>query len=218
MEKGKLKVSPKLIALLLAGGIALAPVTGMAVTNNSYRPGTFIKEVEENKDIDYGEYIVIEGDNWSHISEKVCSRLRIKITSKYWPTLYKYNKCPKIIKEGDRIKYPKTAEELLALYSDDLEKGNISKVKQATKPYPKLEKLSYNAVGQLLYEIYGDKLECIDPDLIDLYLKVTKLDQKYEMRDIDKELVGDQGSDFTKYIPTVEELKEYQETHKVYKK
>ena len=215
MEKGKLRVSPKLIALLLAGEIVLAPVAGLAITDNSYNPGTFIKEVEQNIDNDYGEYIVIEGDNWSHISEKVCSHLRIKITSKYWPTLYKYNECPKVIREGMRIKYPKTAAELLGLYSDDVEKGNISKVIQATHPYPKLEKVSYNAVGQLLYEIYGDKLGCIDPDVMEAYLKETKLDKKYELREIDKELNNDQFFDFTDYIPTVEDIKKHQETHKV---
>ena len=215
MEKGKIRISPKLISLLLAGGIILAPVSGLAITDNSYKPGTFIKEVEQNEDNDYGEYIVIKGDNWSHISEKVCSHLRIPITQKYWPTLYKLNKSPKVIKEGDRIKYPKTAEELLALYSDDVIEGNISKVKQATKPYPKLEKISYDGLGKLIYEHYGDSLGCIDPDLIQTYLKVTGRDKQYELRDIDKELEGEARSDFLEYWPTIDEFNEYVEKHKV---
>ncbi len=215
MNNGRLRITNKGKAMILAGIIAFTPVSALAITDNSYKPGTFVKEIEQDVNTDHGIYIVIEGDNWSHISEKVCSHLRIDITQKYWPTLYKYNDSPKVIRQGMEIKYPKTSAELLALYSDDVIEGNVSKVKQATKPYPKLEKISYDGLGQLIYEHYGDSLGCIDPDLIQTYLKVTRLNIKYELRDFDKPLEGEARSDFMEYWPTIEEYNKYVETHKV---
>ncbi len=217
MEKRRFNITPRGKALLLAGLIALSPINALAITDNSYKPGTFVKEIEQKEDSDYGIYIVIKGDNWCHISEKVCSHLRIDITSKYWPSLYKYNDCPMVIEEGDRIKYPKTKKDLLKLYEEDKENGNISKVKQQTHPYPELEIISYDGLGKLIYEHYGDSLGCIDPDLIRKYLKVTGNDIKYELRDIDKELVDEARSDFLEYWPTIEDFKKYDSKTKVKK-
>jgi hypothetical protein len=218
MEKGKIRISPKLIALLLAGGIAFAPIEGLAKTDNSYDPGTFVKWVEMDDTCTYGVYIVKEGDNLSRISEKICSHFGIDITTKYWPLLAKINKYPRIIKPGDIILFPKTYKKFIKEFND-LDPKWISEYKTNNKVYgPEKTEISINEVANLLYEIYGEQLECIDPDTINLYLKVTGLDKKYEIIDFDKELNNDELFDLTDYIPTINEIKEYQEAHKTYKK
>ena len=215
MEKGKIRVSPKLMALLLAGGIALTPISGLAVTDNSRNPGTFVKNVELDETKINGEYIVKEGDNLSRISEKICSHFRKEISTKYWPALAFLNDYPRVIREGNSIYYPKTFEQLVALNNKLEEIGWTSKYKQANKVYGKKKvKLSMEEVGKILYDIYGDSLGCIDPDTMKLYLKVIGFEKKYELRDINKKLTNDEFADLTKYIPTVEEIDEYQNAHK----
>ena len=94
MKDENIKLSRKLIALVVAGGISLTPLPGSALTDNSYDPGTFVKQVEQDETSEYGFYIVKEGDNLSRISEKVFSHLRIEITPKYWPALAYLNHYP----------------------------------------------------------------------------------------------------------------------------
>ena len=212
MKISNIKISKKLLSLLVAGGISLAPIEGLAITNNTYNPGTFVKKIEQDESKKYGEYIVKKGDNLSRISEKVCSHLRIESSTKYWPVLAFLNNYPRIIDEGDIIIFPKTFERLEELY-DKLDKsGWISKYKQKYKVYglkqPK-KKLSMEAVGSLLYEIYGDDV-CIDEDLINLYLKVTGLDNKYILTSNYK-MDSETLYALTEWMPTLQELNEYSE-------
>lgn len=216
MEKGKIRISPKLMALLLGGAIALTPITGLAVTDNSYNEGTFVKWIEQSDEYDYGIYIVKEKDNLSRISEKICSHFKEEITTKYWPALAYLNNYPRIILPGDIIRFPKNFDDLVELNEKLEKKGWTSKYKQTNKVYGKKRiKISMEVVGELLYDIYGEELGCIDPDLMNTYLKVTGLDKKYELRDFKKKTDNNKYQDLTEYIPSVDEIKEYQEAHKV---
>ena len=215
MKKDTLRVTPKLIALLVAGGISLAPVAGSCLTNNSYNPGTFVKYVEEDESRQYGEYIVKDGDNLSRISEKVCSHLKIEITPKYWPVLAFLNDYPRVIKPGDVILYPKNAE-FLEIMNDKLqESGWTSKYKQTYKVYgekKKKAKLSMETVGLLLYNIYGERV-CVDEDFIRLYLEVKGLDDKYILTTNSK-IDNNTLLELTEWIPSLDDIKEYQKEKK----
>ena len=81
------------MALLVAGGISMAPIPGTAKTDNSYDPGTFVKKYAEVTE-QYGRYIVKTGDNLSRISEKVCSHLRMAISTEFWPAIAFLNGSP----------------------------------------------------------------------------------------------------------------------------
>ena len=214
MKEKNLRVSPKLIALLVAGGIALAPIPGTCLTNNSYDPGTFVREVEMDETQEYGMYIVKEGDNLSRISEKICSHFRKEITPKYWPALAFLNNYPRIIKPGDKIIFPKTFERLVEMNDKLQELGWTSKYKQTYKVYGTKKKvpLSMEMVGVILSDIYGDEV-CVDEDFIRLYLKVQGLDQKYYLNKAPS-INPDDYFALTDWIPTIEEINEYQETHK----
>lgn len=213
MEKGKLRVSPKLIALLLAGGVALTPVMASGVTNDSYEHGTFVRWVEQVEENEYGEYIVKEGDNLSRISEKICSHLRIEITPKYWPVLAYLNHYPRVITPGEIIIFPKNAEDLILLNDKLQASGWTSKYKQANKVYgvkePK-KALSMEAASKLLYEIYGDTV-CIDEDFVRRYLKIQGLDEKYYLTTT-KGIDSDTYFELTDWIPTLDELEVYKQS------
>ena len=210
MKNERLRMSPKFIALLVAGGIALTPVAGFAITDDSYNPGTFVKWIEQTDEYDYGLYNVKEGDNWSRISEKVCSHHRVEIEAKYWLALYYYNNCPKVIEPGDIIKFPKDQTEIEVLKVTLEKNGTAARIKRNNKVYGgKKTKISLDEVGRIVNGIYGDDIECIDPDILNYYLKITGADKKYELRDIDKKLTNDQFADLTKYIPTAQEFNEY---------
>ena len=215
MEKEKLRISPKLISLLLAGGIALTPVAASGLTDNSYDPGTFVRKVDQDETLEYGEYVVKENDNLSRISEKVCSHLRIEITPKYWPVLAFLNHYPRVIKPGDIIIFPKSAERLEEMNNKLQEIGWTSKYKQTYKVYgtkwPK-KSLSMEAAAKLLYDIYGDKV-CIDEDFIRLYLRIHGLDNKYVLTNNSK-MDDDTMFALTEWIPTIDELNDYQEKTK----
>ena len=218
MKKDSLRITPKLIALLVAGGITLAPVEGNCLTDNSYDPGTFVKCVDLDESKHYGEYVVKKGDNLSRISEKVCSHLRIEITPKYWPVLAFLNGYPRVIEPGDIILYPKSAEYLDLLNEKLKENGWTSKYKQTYKVYgEKVPKkgLSMESVGILLSSIYGDKV-CVDEDFIRLYLKVQGLDEKYYLSS-SFELSNETLFELTDWIPTLEEINEYQQKTKTKK-
>ena len=218
MKKDSLRITPKLIALLVAGGITSAPVEGNCLTDNSYDPGTFVKCVDLDESKHYGEYVVKKGDNLSRISEKVCSHLRIEITPKYWPVLAFLNGYPRVIEPGDIILYPKSAEYLDLLNEKLKENGWTSKYKQTYKVYgEKVPKkgLSMESVGILLSSIYGDKV-CVDEDFIRLYLKVQGLDEKYYLSS-SFELSNETLFELTDWIPTLEEINEYQQKTKTKK-
>lgn len=212
MEKGKIRISPKLIAVLLAGGIALTPISGLAVTDNSYAPGTFVKSVEQEEEAKFGIYIVKEGDTASRISEKICSHLRIKITTKYWPVVKYYN--PGVLNENDQIIFPLDVDELEETLAQ-LKKGWLAKYIKANNVYPKVVKkrISYDVVEALISDIYQDQGVCVDPDFVDLYLKATGLDKKYILTGT-YDLDNDDAAAFQGWIPTLEQLEEYREAHK----
>ena len=215
MKIKNFKLSKKAMSLLVAGGISLAPIHGLGVTDNSYNPGTFVKMVEQDDSLDYGEYIVKEGDNLSRISEKICSHLRIESSTKYWPVLAFLNHYPRVIKEGDIIIFPKSSNRLIELNNQLQQSGWTSKYKQMNKVYgtkqPK-KKISMEAVGDILYNIYGDEV-CIDEDFIRLYLKVSGLDNKYELTSNEK-MDNDTYVDLTEWVPTIDELYDYEERNK----
>ena len=223
MEKNQIRITRKLIALLVAGGITLAPIPGSCLTNNSRDPGTFVKNADLDETKEYGEYIVKEGDNLSKISEKVCSHLRGEISPEFWPTLAFLNNYPRVIKPGDVIYYPKTYERLVELNNKLQELGWTSKYKQTYKVYGNTKKvgLSMEMVGKLLYDIYEDEVNkgeiCIDEDFIRLYLKVQKLDNKYVLTKA-KEINNDDYFALTEWVPTIEELNTYEQSQKTKKK
>lgn len=212
IEKGRLRISPKLIALLLAGGIALTPIAGSAVTDNSYKPGTFVKHVEQVEDARYGIYIVKEGDNASRISEKICSHERIEITTKYWPVVKYLN--PEVLNEGDQIIFPLDPNEMDEILKQ-LKKGWLANYINTHNVYPKVEKkkISYEDAAKLIAEFYQGEDVCIDPDFVRLYMKATGLDKKYKLSK-SKELTNDDKANFSDWIPTLEELEEYRKANK----
>ena len=211
LEKGKIRISPKLIALLVAGGIALTPINGLAVTDNSYKPGTFVKWVEQVEGAQYGIYVVKEGDNASRISEKVCSHLRIDITTKYWPDIKYLN--PGVLNEGDLIFFPLDPAKLDELYTE-LHKGWLADYINKHNVYPKTEKkkISYEEAAKLIAGFYEGQDVCVDPDFITLYLRTTGLDKKYKLSN-DNTLDNDDLAAFEGWIPTLAELEEYREEH-----
>ena len=215
MKEENIKISRRLMALLVAGGISMAPIPGSALTDNSRDPGTFVKYVEQDETTEYGEYIVKEGDNLSRISEKVCSHLRIEITPKYWPALAFLNGYPRVIKPGESIIFPKTDDKLIELNERLQEIGWTSRYKQTYKVYgikkPK-KPLSMLSVGGLLYEIYGPEV-CVDEDFIRLYLEIQGLDDSYYLTDRDG-LDNDTVFKLTDWIPTLDELKQYRKENK----
>ena len=219
MKISNIKLSKKILSLIVAGGISLAPVGGLAKTDNSYNPGTFVKKIEQDDTKEYGEYIVKEGDNLSKISEKVCSHLKIEITTKYWPALAYLNHYPRVIEPGDIIIFPKNSIKLEEL-NDELQKsGWTSKYKQTYKVYgikqPK-KKISMEYVAQILDETYGEDV-CVDEDFVRLYLRVLGLDDKYILTK-NKEIDNDTYFDLTEWMPSVDEIIDYQEKTKTKKK
>ena len=216
MKDENIKLSRKLISLLVAGGISMAPIHGSAITDNSRDPGTFVKYVEMDETTEYGEYIVKEGDNLSRISEKVCSHLRIEITPKYWPALAFLNGYPRVINPKDVVIFPKNANDLIELNEKLQEIGWTSRYKATYKVYgikkPK-KPLSMLSVGGLLSEIYGPSV-CVDPDFIHLYLEIQGLDDKYYLTTRDC-LDNETLFRLTEWIPTLDELKEYNNKTKV---
>ena len=209
MEKGKLRVSPKLIALLVAGGIALTPIPGSCVTNNSYEPGTFVKCVEQVEGAKYGIYIVKEKDTASRISEKICSHERIEITTKYWPVVKFLN--PGVLNPGDQIIFPLDPNELEDILKE-LKKGWLANYINQHNVYPKVEKkkISYEAAAALIADFYNGEDVCIDPDFVYLYMKATGLDKKYKLSN-SKGLTDNDVAAFADWIPTVDELNAYKE-------
>ena len=213
MKEENIKLSRRLMALLVAGGISFAPIKGKAITNNSYDPGTFVKIAEE-EDTPYGKYVVKKGDNVSRISEKVCSHLRIEITTKYWPAIAFLNSYPRVIEEGDIIIYPKNPLDLEKL-NDELRKvGWTKRYIQKNKIYKKSPKknVGLNSISALLYEIYGPNV-CIDEDFIHLYLKIHDLDSSYILTE-NTGLDNDTIFELTDWIPTLEELMDYRYENK----
>lgn len=213
MKLKNIKLSKKFLSLLVAGGISLAPTTGLAKTDNSYNPGTFVRRVEQDERVEYGEYIVKEGDNLSKISEKICSHLRIEISTKYWPVLAFLNNYPRVIEPGDIIIFPKNFAQLEELNNKLQESGWTSKYKQTYKVYgvkKDKKKISMESLFEILDDIYGDTV-CVDEDFIRLYLKVLGLDDKYILTKSNVKDDDDIYYDFTKWMPTIDEINDYQE-------
>ena len=205
MENSRLKISKKMIALLVAGGLSLAPLgEGLAKT---YQEGKFVRLTEEEEELqDYYEYVVKEGDTLSRISEKICSFFKEDITTKYWPTLAFLNDYPRVSQPGDIIKFPKSFEALDALNSALRKKGWTAKYIQNNDIYGTKKKhiLSRTIIYPLLEDIYGSSV-CVDEDFVRRYLSVHDLDGKYEFTDIDyydSELLFI----LTEWIPTLDEL------------
>ena len=213
MEEEKIKLSRRLMALLVAGGIGMAPIPGTAKTDNSYDPGTFVKKYAEVTE-QYGRYIVKNGDNLSRISEKVCSHLRMPISTEFWPAIAFLNGYPRVSKEGDVIIFPNSEEELINLNNELRKVGWTARYIQNNHIYKKKPKkrVSMCSVGSLLYEIYGPEV-CVDEDFIHLYLDIHNLDSHYILTE-NEGLSNDTLFELTEWIPTLDELNEYQNSKK----
>lgn len=218
MGKIKLRLNKKTLALLAASGIALTPIEA-SLTNPKYVEGKFVKEVEQDENEEYGQYVVMENDNLSKISEKICGHYHEEVSTKYWPALAFLNGYPKVINPGDIIIYPKSFERLVAM-NDKLRKiGWTAKYIYNNKIYgeKKVKKrLSRDLVGVILDDIYGEEV-CVDEDFIHLYLEIQGLDDKYYLTN-NQTLNSDVIYDLTEWIPTVEQINEYQENHPKTKK
>ena len=212
MNNSKLKVSKKLIALLATGGIAFAPVEAV-LGETKYIEGKFVKEIEKDETEEYGQYVVMEGDNLSKISEKICGHYHQEVSTKYWPALAFLNGYPRIIKPGDIIIYPKSFDRLVEMNNKLRKLGWTAKYIYNNKIYggekKKKVKLSTELVGVLLSDIYGDSV-CVDPDFIRLYLQIQGIDDKYYLsttQSLDQEAFYD----LTNWIPTIEEIETFRE-------
>lgn len=169
-------------------------------------------KVEETVTITgFEQYTVKEGDNASRISEKICNRLHIEQTTKYWPVIAFLNDYPRIIHPGDIIIYPKDAVEMENLYQNLRKTGWLARYIQKQDIYGTKKKAARTTLGQLLSEIYGPGV-CIDPDFVALYLKAQGLEGRF---DIDSIVNGDNDTLFlvTEWIPTLDELQEYTHNH-----
>ena len=211
MGKIDLHVSKKMIALLAAGGIAFAPVEA-TLGEPRYVEGTFVKEVEQDEEEEYGQYVVMENDNLSKISEKICGHYHQEVSTKYWPALAFLNGYPRVINPGDIIIYPKSFERLVAM-NDKLRKlGWTAKYIYNNNIYGKKKirkKLSYQYVKILLEDIYGDSV-CVDPDFIKLYMDYKDLNDYYYLSP-SSSVNSSVLADFTESIPTLDELQDYQQ-------
>ncbi len=201
----EIKISKKLISLMVAGGITLAPIGGLA-ENNNYQQGSFITSTAENSK--YDQYVVISGDNLSLISMKICAYFGHDMETIYWPALAFLNDYPRIIKPGDIIYFPNTFEALQEL-TEDLRKVEwTARYIQKNKIYGKKKtELPRQNVEGILSNIYGDDV-CVDEDFIRLYLSFQGMDEDYILSDIG-EFNTDMMFDLTQGIPSIEELEKY---------
>ena len=209
MGKINLRLNKKMMALIVAGGLVLAPIEG-TFAETTYKQGTFVKDVEENDEEEYGQYVVMENDNLSKISEKICGHYKQEVSTKYWPALAFLNGYPRVIKPGDIIIYPKSFDRLVEMNTKLRTNGWLGRYLANNNVYgKKKERLSSQLVGIILEDIYGDEV-CVDEDFINLYLEIQGLDNKYYLtngKTFNSEIVFD----LTEWIPTVEELNEYQD-------
>ena len=216
MNKINLRLNKKMLALIAAGGIALTPLEGVLATTQ-YKEGTFVKEVEQNDEEEYGQYVVMEDDNLSKISEKICGHYHQEVSTKYWPALAFLNGYPRVINPGDIIIYPKSFDRLVEMNNTLRKNGWLGRYLANNNVYgKKKQRLSGKLVGIILEDIYGDEV-CVDPDFINLYLEMQGLDDKYYLtngKTFNKDIVFD----LTEWIPTVEELNEYQQNNPKTKK
>ena len=211
MNKDNIRFTTKVLSLALATGITLSSPCN-CYAEKKPKQGSFIEYVVENGETKYNRYVVKEGDNLSHISEKICRFFGEEITAKYWPVVAFLNEFPRTLRPGDIIIFPETYEELVLMYNDLKEIGWISRYSNKNDVYGKNKQRKYRkTIGDLLHEIYGDSV-CVDEDFIRSYLKTVGLSDKYDSYS------GDFGNDelfeLTDWIPTLKEI----ENSKSYKK
>lgn len=197
MKKDSIRFTAKVLSLALATGITLSsPINCYAETN--YKNGTFIEYSIENEEVKYNQYVVKNGDNLSHISEKICKFFGEKITTKYWPVIAFINEFPKILRPGDIVVFPKSFDEMVSMYNNLKEIGWISRYLQSNNVYDKR-----NYIIDLLHEIYGDNVR-IDDEFVSTYLKTVGLYDKYITYSGD--FSYDEIFELTGWIPTIEQL------------
>lgn len=188
MIKEKLRVNKKLIALLVAGGITLLPLTG-TIAEKKYVEGTFVKEVEMDENEEFGQYVVMEGDTLSKISEKYCGHYKQEVTTKLWPSFAFLNGYPKVSNPGDIIIFFKDYNKQVELNEKLRKTGWTAKYITQNNIYGKKAKIKYTGaeVRALLEAIYGDDV-CVDRDFVITYLEMHP------------------SGNLTESIPTVEEI------------
>ena len=213
MEKGNIRITPKVFSVLAAGVLLITPATGLANDNQitqiieeikqqKLKPGTLIK----SKQGEYDYYIATNDDNASVISKMLCENLGMKKEGKFWPVIALLNThiYPGYLHEGDVVFLPNTTEKLEKLYEYYDSNHMITDYKVKNNVYGRKKILPKEPFRQLLIDIYGGSV-CVDDDFLLKYLKETKLDKKYELGD-GEEFEGDMGSDITIYIPDLRDF------------
>ena len=160
----------------------------------------------------FDTYTVVEGDNLSHVSEKISHQYGVPVTTKYWPVIAYLNDYPRVARPGDVLIYPETLEQTERLYDRLESSGWIANYKYENNVYgTRRHRLT---VGQLLDDIYGDGFSDCDP-LVRRYMHLHGLDpDKY---DEDHVIRGDDLYLLTEWIPDIEEVVGCPPKHKVRK-
>ena len=209
-KETKIRFISGAMAMMLANGIVFAtPVNAGA---EIYKRGTFIEETVEYGEKTYLRYVADKTDNLSQISRKICRYYGVEVTTKYWPVLAFLNDVKKaIVRPGDVFIFPLTIDEMDELYEALITSGWIKAYVKANNIYKPKKKVIVT-VGDLLAEIYGDKT-CVDPDFVQAYLKMQGLDGVYTI-----DSVIDHKTDMifylTEWLPTVEDIEEFQQKNK----
>ena len=173
-------------------------------TTLATKNGTFIDEPMEYEESQYKRYVVEKGDNISKISRKICNYFGEEPTTKYWPVLAYLNDFPRVIQPGDIILFPGTFEDVDGLWQDLNETGWIKSYVEQNDVYGNNKK-NRKTVSDLVKEIYGEN---VDINFVRLYLDALGLSQKYNINSV---ISGNNMLfELTDWIPTIEELVEYQ--------
>lgn len=212
MEKDiKLRIKAGLAALLLMGGMSLTKISPVRAegaigetrtTSIINIPFDFSKkeETQVEEKAPYIEYKVINGDNLSLISKKICRYFGTEETTKYWPVLAFLNSYPRIINPGDIIIYPSTIEKMDALLETLNNTGWIHRYAYANQVYA-TPGTQIKTVKSVLTSIYGD---IVDDEFVIRYLNLVGLSDTYDINTIfnnpyDSSVLAD-------WVPTLEEL------------
>ena len=203
MKKDSIRFTTKVLSLALATGITLTSPS-VCFAEKGPKQGSFIEYTIDNEETKYNRYVVKEGDNLSHISEKICKFFGEKITTEYWPVVAFLNDFPRTLRPGNIIVFPETFEELLSMYNNLKEIGWISRYIQTNDVYGKNKQRQFRkTMRDLLRDIYGKSVN-IDDEFIESYLKTVGLSDKYDLYSGDFD--NDELFELTEWIPTIDEL------------
>lgn len=198
----KLRLKSGVLALIVAGGISFAslPETKAEDIQVTVKQGSFIESIDEDN---YIRYVVKEGDNTSIISKKICRYFGVEMTTKYWPVIAFLNDFPRIIKPGDIIVLPISIDESERMLENLKANNWTSRYIQKNNIYGPKKVKSRITVVDLIADIYGN-IAYTEPNLVDDYLKILGLHEKYDSDTIITD--NNELFELTDWIPTLEEL------------